>query len=44
MAARAGRHMQDVMSVALDRYLDELDKSMPADKSVGDDTPARKNK
>ncbi len=44
VAARAGRHMQDVMSVALDRYLDELDKSIPADRTVGGDTPARKIK
>ncbi len=44
MAAREGRHMQDVMSVALDRYLDELDKSMPAGRTVGGDTPARKIK
>ena len=44
MAARTVRHMQDIMCVALDRYLDDLDNSSPDEKTAGDDTPAWKTK
>ena len=44
IAARTGRHMQDIMSVALDRYLEDLGKSSPVVKTAGAAAPARKSK
>lgn len=41
-ATHTGRHMQDIMSVALDRYLEILGKSSPVEKTVGGDASARK--
>lgn len=43
-ASRTGRHMQDIMSVALDRYLGDLGKSSPVEKTAGAAAPARKSK
>ncbi|MHA1570784.1 MAG: hypothetical protein ACTSWM_03100 [Alphaproteobacteria bacterium] len=44
IAARTGRHMQDIMSVALDRYLEDLGKSSPIEMTIGGDAPAREIK